>query len=85
MPSPPPENPVPSLPPVKRYALYGAALGMLAGLLYLAGTSAAPQREVVIWRNFILAGCFIGLLCGAGVAFVAHRKKSPPGGDKPAE
>ncbi len=70
----PPKSPVPGLPPVRRYALYGAAAGMLAGLVYLASIEAPAEREVVIWRNFILGGCFLGLGCGVVRVLIDRRK-----------
>lgn len=69
-------SPVPSLPPVRRYTLYGGACGMLVGLAYVASTEANPDREVAIWRNFILAGCLVGLGCGAVLAWLKRGKSA---------
>lgn len=51
----------------KRGLLYGAALGMLAGLVYEATVGAAPAHPVIVWRNFILAGALLGLIVGFAV------------------
>ena len=58
----------------KRGLLYGAALGMLAGLVYEATVGAAPAHPVVVWRNFILAGALLGLILGFGVGLFIRRR-----------
>lgn len=58
---------------VKRGILYGAAIGMLAGLAYEAIIGAEPAHPIIIWRNFILAGAFLGLVVGLAVGLVLRR------------
>ena len=67
----------------KRGLLYGAALGMLAGLVYEAAIGAAPAHPVIVWRNFILAGAALGLILGFAVGlFIRRRAKSISGEQK---
>lgn len=64
----------------KRGLLYGAALGMLAGLVHEATLGAAPAHPVVVWRNFILAGAMLGLIVGFAVGlFIRSRAESTHG------
>lgn len=58
----------------KRGLLYGAALGMLAGLVYEATVGAAPAHPVVVWRNFILAGALFGLIAGFAFGLIIRRR-----------
>lgn len=57
---------------LKRGTLLGAALGMLAGLIYLSLAGAESSSEVasiIIWRNCILIGAAIGLGLGGAAAW----------------
>ena len=65
----------------KRGLLYGAALGMLAGLVYEATVGAAPAHPVVVWRNFILAGALLGLIVGFAVGLFIRRRAESTHGD----
>ena len=47
-------------------------MGMLVGLVYLGIVGVDTSREadaIIVWRNFILAGAFAGLLMGAGLVY----------------
>ncbi len=57
---------------LKRGTLFGAGLGMLAGLIYLAaaGTNAGrTTASIVLWRNLILIGAAAGFALAALVAW----------------
>lgn len=51
---------------VRRGALFGLALGMLTGLIWigLAPPEGDELTSIVRWRNTIVAGCGIGILVG---------------------
>lgn len=51
---------------VRRGIMFGAAIGMLIGLIDSGiGPELSSDREAIVrWRNFILAGAGIGLLAG---------------------
>ena len=69
-PAHPTELPVSFL--LKRGTLFGAGLGMLAGLVYLAMTgtdSNGTTAGIVLWRNLILIGAGAGFIVGAIVAW----------------
>jgi hypothetical protein len=56
---------------LKRGTLFGAGLGMLAGLICLSLFDVKPSGEVgsiVLWRNCILIGAAAGLILSAIVA-----------------
>ncbi len=67
---------------LKRGTLFGAGLGMLAGLIYLAMTGTPPganSASIVLWRNLILIGAAAGFLLAVLVAWwlrSADEKKS---------
>jgi hypothetical protein len=73
------EIPQPEPPPVaaivRRAALYGAALGIIAGLIdrTVIGESVSEIAAIERWRNFILVGAAVGLLLGAAFAWIARR------------
>lgn len=78
MESHPPTGPPPISFFLKRGTLMGAALGMLAGMVYLAIVGVAPDAEVssiIIWRNYILIGAALGLLLGGGVGWWVRSRK----------
>ena len=81
--SPPAQHTPPKLSFVaKRGLLYGAALGMLAGLVYEATVGAAPAHPVVVWRNFILAGALLGLIAGFAVGLLVRRRTHQTDNDR---
>lgn len=59
----------------RRFALYGAAIGVLLGLAYLAAIDRGAAAEIIIWRRFLGAG----LLAGAVSGWMSW--STPPGGD----
>jgi hypothetical protein len=73
------EIPQPEPPPVaaiiRRATLYGAGLGVIAGLIDRAvlGDSAGEVAAIERWRNFILVGAAVGLLLGAAFAWITWR------------
>lgn len=56
---------------LRRGTLYGAALGMLLGLVRVGIAGAEGSDAVEIWRNWILGGACLGLFAGTvrGVFF----------------
>ncbi len=49
---------------VRRGALYGAALGMLAGLAAVTFQGEIGREAIVIWRNWIVGLALAGLTVG---------------------
>jgi hypothetical protein len=74
MPEPTPLAP-PIGPIIRRATLYGAGLGLIAGLFDRAvlGESAGEVAAIERWRSFILIGAAIGLLLGAAFAWFVRK------------
>jgi hypothetical protein len=49
---------------VRRGTLYGAALGMLAGLAAVTMQGTIGREAIVDWRNWIIGGALLGLVAG---------------------
>ncbi len=50
---------------VRRGTLYGAAIGMLAGLAFVAIRGDVGRAAIEIWRNWIIAVALIGWAAGS--------------------
>lgn len=59
---------------IKRSIAIGAAVGLLAGIVYLAFIDASPIEAVIYWRNFVLAGIAAGALLGVVIALCRRAK-----------
>jgi hypothetical protein len=62
---------------VKRGTLFGAALGMLAGLVLLSIKPAGEVASIIFWRNCILIGAAAGLLLGAIASWWLNASDEP--------
>ena len=49
---------------LRRGMLYGAALGLLLGLVNVGFQGLGEREAIVYWRDWILGGAAVGLLCG---------------------
>lgn len=65
------EHPPPWAPIIRRTGLYGAALGVIVGLIdrTIRGANVEEVVAIVRWRNFILVGTGIGILAGILLAW----------------
>ena len=65
------EHPPPWAPIIRRTGLYGAALGVIVGLVdrTIRGADVEEVAAIVRWRNFILMGTGIGILAGILLAW----------------
>ncbi len=65
------EHPPPWAPIIRRTGLYGAALGVIVGLIdrTIRGADVPEVAAIVRWRNFILVGTGIGILAGILLAW----------------
>ncbi|WP_166831222.1 hypothetical protein [Thalassoroseus pseudoceratinae] len=68
------EHPPPRAPIIRRTGLYGAALGVIVGLIdrTIRGASVEEVAAIVRWRNFILVGTVIGILAGILLAWAVR-------------
>ena len=58
--------PMTELPPAnwRTGTAYGAAIGLAIGLAHVAMIALPEAEEIVIWRNYILAGAAVGAIAG---------------------
>jgi hypothetical protein len=62
---------------LKRGTLFGAALGMLAGLVLLSIRPAGEVASIIFWRNCILIGAAAGLFFGAIASWRLQATQEP--------
>lgn len=87
------EHPPPWAPIIRRTGLYGAALGVIVGLIdrTIRGADVPEVAAIIRWRNFILVGTAIGIVAGILLAWgvrsywrkVVREAKIEESGDTP--
>ena len=71
---------------VRRGTLYGAAIGMLAGLAAVTIQDDVGREAIVVWRNWIVAFALVGLAAGSfrAVQLKLGRRNIESHSDQPA-
>jgi hypothetical protein len=62
--------------PIKRSTMYGAAIGLLLGVISLMFRDVGEIEGVIVWRNFVVGGAAVGFVVGSFLRLILYWKSS---------